>query len=448
MRVTEHDEKNALTFARLALALANDYESVYVIRIEDDSYVEYAAEGEDKTLYQRSEGKNFYADTQINCRLLVFEEDQEHFLYMLDKTRLLDAVTQEASFTMHYRLVIGGKVLYYSLKAVRGTGIDDRYIMLGIRNIDTETRRRMAEEAEKETFGEIAMALAQRYEVIYRVNIGDNSYTEYSKSAEYAQQGRVNTGDFFADSQENMRAAIFADDLPMMQHAMQKHVLLSHMQETGTTALSYRLLLDGRPQYVTLFAIRPAEDSQHIIVAVANVDAAKRRELDFRAQLGTAMDMAQHDALTGVKNKHAYAIAEDALDRRITEESVTDFAVVVCDVNGLKAVNDTYGHSAGDAYIRDACRLICNIFKHSPVFRIGGDEFAVLLEGQDLENSAALMAALAETVEANRQQQLVTVAGGISYFQSGKDGRTQDVFERADRAMYHCKREFKHRKHT
>jgi GGDEF domain-containing protein len=52
------------------------------------------------------------------------------------------------------------------------------------------------------------------------------------------------------------------------------------------------------------------------------------------------------------------------------------------DLNDLKHINDRYGHERGDEYIVNCCRLICQVFKHSPVFRIGGDEFVALLRGE------------------------------------------------------------------
>ena len=439
-------DQTALTFVRLALALANDYQIVYVIRIADDSYVEYAAEGADKTLVRRSAGEDFYRDTVLNGRIQVMPEDQARFLTTLRKENVLAAVQDGATFTLHYRLINSGKPLWHSLKAVRGAGEDSQYVIIGVRNIDAEKRRALAAEAERQRFAEIALALAQRYEVIYHVDLETGAYTEYSASAEYAELHCGNGGtDFFGDTQRNLPLQIYEEDLPMMQHAMQREELLSHLQENGSTMLNYRLLLDGRPQYVTLFAIRPKEDSTHIIIAVANVDAAVRREQEYRAALGTAIDMARRDALTGVKNKHAYTLAAEELDRQIADGSNPPFAVIVCDINGLKEVNDTQGHSAGDAFILAACRLICVIFKHSPVYRIGGDEFAVLLKGEDYENRAALIAQLTETVEENSRCGGVTVAQGVSLWESGKDTCMQDVFERADAAMYEDKREYKQR---
>lgn len=71
------------------------------------------------------------------------------------------------------------------------------------------------------------------------------------------------------------------------------------------------------------------------------------------------------------------------MDRQITNHRQTPFAIVMFDVNDLKKINDTAGHQAGDQYLCEACKIICDIFKRSPVFRVGGDEFAVIAQNND-----------------------------------------------------------------
>jgi len=294
---------------------------------------------------------------------------------------------------------------------------------------------------ENEAVGEIVMTMAQMYEVIYYVNIVTDEYREYSHSDKYTKLTISTTGtDFFGDTQHNMRSLICTEDHQMMEEAMKKENLLKSMEETGSITLNYRLMLDGKPTYVTLFALKPKEDSEHIIIAVANVDSAKRREMAYKQALGSAMDMANRDALTGVKNKHAYVQSEMEIDQLIAEDKCYDFAVLVADVNGLKQVNDTLGHHAGDEYIKAACKVICTTFKHSPVFRIGGDEFAVIMKGSDFEEREMLIEQLYEKMKANGSAGLVTAAAGKSEYVKGKDLRMQDVFERADNAMYEQKK--------
>ena len=119
------------------------------------------------------------------------------------------------------------------------------------------------------------------------------------------------------------------------------------------------------------------------------------------------------------------------------------FALAVCDVNGLKYVNDTYGHKAGDETIVAAARFICELFDHSPVFRIGGDEFVVVLTGRDYENREAILQKLHRRAEENIARGQVVVAAGMAEYVPGQDARLHPVFERADGQMYRKKQELK-----
>ncbi|MBP5262509.1 MAG: GGDEF domain-containing protein [Clostridiales bacterium] len=570
--------KKPITFGEIALALAGDYDSIYVIDSNDDSYVEYIAEGDNKELVKRQSGDNFYKDVIHNCRELVYPDDQENFLNSFRKETVTEVLKNGRSFSINYRLVIDGTPYHYFLKTIRGS--DDK-VIIGVQNVDEQRKRELEAEREKMTyqyiagalasryeaiyyinivtnaftlysssdvygqlgtiaegedfftalvedvkkiiypddidfvlselskdrltarleeegsvaityrqqlddriqyvtlsivylendkdhivmgvmnvdaqkrheqsiieasqmFNEVAMALSSRYEVIYRVNTRTNEYYEFSSSSKYTKLEVGNRGeDFFGDTQRNMKSDIYEEDYPMMAKAMDKENLLHKLSGMNKIFLNYRLKLDGRPQYVSLVIMKPTDDSDHIIVALENIDEAKRRELEFEAAIGSAIDMANRDALTGVKNKHAYVNTEVAMDNQIAEGEETEFAIAVCDINGLKQVNDNQGHSTGDDYIKSACHLICTSFAHSPVFRIGGDEFVVILKGNDYQNRFDIIERFAEKQIENRRAGLVTLAYGISEFDKDKDLRVQDVFERADDLMYENKKRFK-----
>ncbi|MCR5099615.1 MAG: GGDEF domain-containing protein [Lachnospiraceae bacterium] len=163
------------------------------------------------------------------------------------------------------------------------------------------------------------------------------------------------------------------------------------------------------------------------------------REKRHKQELLSARQMAYTDSLTGVKNKHSYFEAETSLDSRIASDDVEGFAVVVFDLNDLKLINDTKGHDEGDNYICEACRLICTIFDHSPVFRIGGDEFVAILENSDFEHRFELLADFDAQIEENIKAGAAVVASGMSDFRKETDDCYQPVFERADKKMYERK---------
>ena len=175
-----------------------------------------------------------------------------------------------------------------------------------------------------------------------------------------------------------------------------------------------------------------------------NYSIVQRRTEETEAQLGIAQALAYKDAMTGVKSKQAYVDEVSRLDRLIGSGTLQEFAMIVCDVNGLKHINDTYGHKAGDEYICAACKLICENFKYSPVFRTGGDEFVAILEKRGFEERFDSVAAFNRQVEENvKEEGKVVVSVGLSEFVPGQDQNVHDVFERADALMYQRKKQLK-----
>ena len=159
--------------------------------------------------------------------------------------------------------------------------------------------------------------------------------------------------------------------------------------------------------------------------------------------IGSIKQVAYKDPLTSVRNINAYAETKRDLEHKIDNGLLTEFAIAVFDLNDLKTVNDSKGHEAGDRYILDGCWLICHVFDHSPVFRIGGDEFVAILMNSDYRNRDSLLAHFNEEIEYNKANHGVVVSAGISVFDPDVDSGFDAVFARADEAMYERKRELK-----
>ena len=166
------------------------------------------------------------------------------------------------------------------------------------------------------------------------------------------------------------------------------------------------------------------------------LEALLDKEKKHRKELGAAKDMINTDALTGVKSKYAYMETEDSIDEMISRNEISDLAVVVFDLNSLKTINDNYGHEQGDHMICNACKIICRSFAHSPVFRIGGDEFIAILEGEDHKNRFAILDSFNLEMESNIKNGGPVVAAGMDDFNPDRDNNLSSVFERADRKMY------------
>ncbi len=157
--------------------------------------------------------------------------------------------------------------------------------------------------------------------------------------------------------------------------------------------------------------------------------------------------LAYRDSLTGLRNTTAYKAWVTDFNKEIQSKQM-DFGVIVLDVNCLKETNDRHGHDAGNKLIVTASRIISSTFKRSPVFRIGGDEFLVILQNSDLKNCEELIAKFDSecanvSVKTDEADVAVSVAKGLAMYDSDRDSQFADVFNRADNAMYENKRGMK-----
>ena len=156
--------------------------------------------------------------------------------------------------------------------------------------------------------------------------------------------------------------------------------------------------------------------------------------------------LAYADPLTSVRNKGAFSIYKRELQARINySDELPEFAICVFDCNDLKLINDTYGHDKGDIYLQRTSALICESFQHSPVFRIGGDEFAAILQNTEYKNREELARRFEirskelASSNASRWEQ-ISVAMGMAEYDPAEDKTVEDVIRRADKLMYKNKR--------
>lgn len=157
--------------------------------------------------------------------------------------------------------------------------------------------------------------------------------------------------------------------------------------------------------------------------------------------------LAYKDSLTGVKNSTAYSETIGKLNQEINCGN-PQFGVLVVDINNLKKTNDRYGHNIGDELIVHTAKILTECFKNSSVYRIGGDEFAVILTGKDYENYTKTLSQLDEASDkdyilVNSDVLPISLARGVSIFDPTIDAVYKDVFTKADQAMYMHKQESK-----
>ncbi len=153
---------------------------------------------------------------------------------------------------------------------------------------------------------------------------------------------------------------------------------------------------------------------------------------------------ANTDALTKVFNKRAFNQKAIQLD-----DDKPQYGIAMIDINDLKGTNDNYGHEKGDISIMTICRLICSVFNPSAVYRVGGDEFIVVLEGEEYEKRDELVRKLSDLFKANRMNESLEpwerawAAIGYAVFDPDSDEGVESVEKHADAYMYENKKQCK-----
>ena len=177
-------------------------------------------------------------------------------------------------------------------------------------------------------------------------------------------------------------------------------------------------------------------------------------ELDMANTNVTKMsELALRDSLTGVRNHTAYSQEVAKLGEMLAENE-TKFAIAVIDLNNLKKINDVYGHDKGNIAIVKLSLIVCEIFKHSMIFRVGGDEFLIILLNEDYENRYILIQRTLSTFDTLKQNENLplwektSAAIGLATYDREQDTSVQDVTRRADAMMYEQKKKMKAKEHS
>ena len=443
----ENARSTGIIYTHLAQALARSYEDLYYINLNTEQFVEYRTDSEHGGLFEVRRGWHFFEQCREDAERFVHPDDRAAVIEALDRKKLIDALDRNKSFVLTYRLLRDGKSAYVTTKVTRMED-DDRYIILGVTDVDEQMRHRRAAERMKEERIAYARlnALTGDFLGVYVVVPKSGRYREFSAGTRSESYALPRDGmDFFIDIRSWADKALYTGDLSRFQSTFTKDNVMSEIARRGIFTLSFRVKAEGRPRYVQMKAA-PVEETegQRLVVGVNDIDAQVQQEEEYLKHLAMAKKEANVDALTGVKNRHAYLVAEDRLNHQMGEDPTLEFAIVLLDVNDLKKINDIEGHNAGDQYLRAACKTICTTFKHSPVFRIGGDEFAVIAQGSDYENIAELMERMRSHNESAVKNGGIVIACGMAKRKG--DESVAQIFERADQRMYDNKNDLKAKK--
>ena len=161
-----------------------------------------------------------------------------------------------------------------------------------------------------------------------------------------------------------------------------------------------------------------------------------------RLEYNSLIKLAYIDALTGLANRTFYSEIVESL-----EKSKSDYCLVSLDLNNLKFINDTFGHSTGDKLIRDCAKIIKASFPNSALCcKIGGDEFIVIMESTTETRVIACLKKMQNGLDLlNKREPDIphSIAYGYAFRHEQEDGTPHTVYLLADKRMYSYKQKQK-----
>ncbi len=278
------DSGRGVTYADIANSLSADYINLYYVNIDTEDFVEYRHDSSSAGLAEERRGKDFFAASKHDALEYIFKDDQQKFIDSFSRENVLRTIDEHGSYTITYRLLIGGKPTYVSMKAIRMSD-DESHIIVGVSNVDAYMRQREALERMREeqtTFSKIT-ALSGDYICIYSVNLETEEYSEYSATQEYEGLGLAKKGDnFFARVKEDSREIVYDEDRDMVVEMVTKDNILNAIKLNGVFVLNYRIIMEDKPVYVVLKgAVVEEKDGPQLIIGVSNIDIQVRRDMEY-----------------------------------------------------------------------------------------------------------------------------------------------------------------------
>lgn len=181
------------------------------------------------------------------------------------------------------------------------------------------------------------------------------------------------------------------------------------------------------------------ERNSHLVAQIADMD---RKTQTLKKRLDENREKLLFDTLTGAGSRLSY---DEKLEREMDrwKRYGDSFCYVILDIDHFKKINDKYGHSAGDKALKIVSKMMLDKTRKSDsIYRIGGEEFVLLLPNTKIDNAEALVTKLRKTIEesaihCNQERIVLTLSAGITI--PDKDDSVDSLYQRADAALYQAK---------
>jgi len=439
------DKKNNL---EVISALSSDYLNVYLIDkasasariIKLDGYVTVGMDKNSDKVYDYTTAALAY----INNR--VYSEDINKVKEEISFDRIISELQEKDIYQGVYRVLDEGEIKYYQYKYIKIGNSDN--IVTGFSNVDDIVKKDIRHKDEikkkneeliqtrhdRDAQFEVLKSMSEIYYSMHYIDLLNNTTVEYS-SSEVLRPYVNRTTDASAQLYDAMKHRVTGEQVENILEFVNLDTLPERLKKKKIISRDF-LNIDNI--WLRASFIKIESDSKGyplgVIYTTQVVDEERRREEELLFKSYT-------DVLTRCQNRRAF---ERDVEKYRNTGLPKDFYCIILDVNRLKYVNDTKGHAAGDELILEAVACMQQCFgQYGKVYRVGGDEFAVVLsvKQKEMENIIEDFDQVVASGKGERLQDF-SVAYGIACSNEFEDANLDKLLEIADSRMYENKNHF------
>ena len=251
---------------RIIQAISSEYKALFRINLDTDKFISFIKK-EARTGFQKTIRDNSsYTETfKKYAKEVVCDKDREKVLAGGTVQNIRQKLSELNHFEIDYQNKEGR---YHEMKFVRISDEDSSVVVLGVADRDEKMRTDLM----NREFSEIANALSVEYEIIYYINLKDESYDVFSQKGSYIKLNLLTTGqNFFQECVRDIKKIVYPQDMEKMYSTLKRENLLSKLADNKFFSMEYRLLVNGEPQYYRLKALLSNAVDNYVIIAVTNI---------------------------------------------------------------------------------------------------------------------------------------------------------------------------------
>lgn len=357
----------------------------------------------------------------------VFSVDLVDYEYFFSRANLLSSISKSTHNTFFYRRKVNDVFKWICAEILKpeSFSIQNPYVFFF---------RKFADE-NLCTIRSAMLDLSGDFHKIISVNLSDDTYSIIKTKKDenpVTEEAKRSFSSWLSESVSLER--IYTDDVDVFSRMTNlMYMQRFFLEEKGNLRIRYRRMCEGQWRWVVFEAIpdvdfSPENQSVRIYIRDINEEYSEQFQKEKKME-----QICYEDALTGLKNRMSY--------KTILEETSMlkdgSFGVIYADLNNLKYINDSCGHEAGDRYIKTFSDFLRKSFRNSSCYRIGGDEFVVLLHHMskiDFEKRVYLFE------KSTLDNDDISVSIGSSWAMLPAD--LSSVINQAEKEMYMVKKEF------